>query len=83
MVLNIGKCYHMYTCLVLLVDNQSVVLLVDDRSSKLETVSCKLDQYVMETYEVSSCVCGHHVFKNIWRPMIGEQLVCKREVSNA
>lgn len=46
-------------------------------------MSGKLDQYAMETYEVSSCVRGHHVFKNIWRPTIGEQLVCKREVSNA
>ena len=36
-------------------------------------MSGKLDQYAMETYEVISCVRGHHV---------GEQLVCKREVSN-
>ena len=36
-----------------------------------------------ETYEIESCVCGHHVFNRIWSPMIGEQLVCKREVSNA
>jgi len=36
----------------------------------------------METYEVDSCVHGHHVFRGIWNPTIGEQLVCKREVSN-
>jgi len=29
----------------------------------------------METYEVDSCVCGHHVFRGIWNPTIGEQLV--------
>ena len=46
-------------------------------------VSGKLDQYGLEKYKVSSCVHGHHVFKNIWRPTIGEQLVCKREVCNS
>ena len=36
----------------------------------------------METYEVNSCVHGHHIFRGIWNPMIGEQLVGKREASN-
>ena len=41
------------------------VLLVNDRSILIQSrVSGKLDQYAMETYEVSSCVCGHHVYQN-------------------
>ena len=36
----------------------------------------------METYEVRSCVRGHHVFKSVWNPIIGQQLVCKRETNN-
>ena len=36
----------------------------------------------MEMYEVDSCVRGHHVFRGIWNPTIGKQLVCKREASN-
>lgn len=36
----------------------------------------------METYEVDSCIRGHHVYKSIWNPTIGEKLVCERERGN-
>ena len=36
----------------------------------------------MEVYEVNSIVRGHHVFKEIWTPFIGQDLECKRDVSN-
>ena len=36
----------------------------------------------MEVYEVDSIVCRHHVFKETWTPFIGEDLECKRDVSN-
>ena len=36
----------------------------------------------MEAYEVDSIVHGHHVFKEIWTPFIGEDLECKRDVSD-
>ena len=26
------------------------------------------------------CIRGHHVFKNIWTPTMGEQLPCRREI---
>ena len=29
---------------------------------------------------MDSCIQGHHVFKNIWTPTMGEQLSCKREI---
>ena len=29
---------------------------------------------------VDSCIRGHHIFKNIWTPTMGEQLSCKREI---
>ena len=31
---------------------------------------------------VDSCIQGHHVFKNIWTPTMGEQLSCRREIGN-
>jgi len=30
---------------------------------------------------LDSCIRGHHIFKNIWTPTMGEQLSCKREIS--
>ena len=36
----------------------------------------------MEVYEVDSTVRRHHVFKEIWMPFIGEDLECKRDISN-
>ena len=31
---------------------------------------------------MDSCIKGHHIFKNIWTPAIGEQLPCRRQISN-
>ena len=31
---------------------------------------------------ISSCVRGHHVYKDVWDPMIGEKLDCRRESGN-
>ena len=31
----------------------------------------------MEVYEVDSTVRGHHIFKEIWMPFIGEDIECK------
>ena len=25
------------------------------------------------------CVCGFHVYNNVWRPVIGKELRCQRE----
>ena len=36
----------------------------------------------MVVYEVDTIVRGHHVFKEIWTPLVGEDLECKRDVSN-
>ena len=33
-------------------------------------------------YCINSVVCGHHVYKDIWTPEIGEELTCRREVGN-
>ena len=35
-----------------------------------------------EFFLADSCVCGHHVFKEIWTPFIGEDLECKRDEAN-
>ena len=31
---------------------------------------------------INSVVRGHHVYKDIWTPEIGEELTCRREVGN-
>ena len=36
----------------------------------------------METIEKECCVCGYHVYKNIWDASIGGELACQREPSN-
>jgi len=33
-------------------------------------------------FETDSSVCGYHVYQKKWMPVIGEQLVCKREEGN-
>jgi len=53
----------------------------------IHTASCRKPDRTarsqkMEMYEVDSCVRGHHVFRGIWNPTIGEQLACKGEASN-
>ena len=32
--------------------------------------------------QINSFVTGHHVYKAIWTPVIGEQLICLRERGN-
>ena len=36
----------------------------------------------MEMFVLSSCVRGHHVYKNIWLPHVGEELICTPEFGN-
>lgn len=31
---------------------------------------------------MSSCVRGYHVYQEVWTPVIGEELVCRREMGN-
>ena len=30
----------------------------------------------MAIYSINSVVCGHHVYKDIWTPFVGEELQC-------
>ena len=32
---------------------------------------------------LSSCICGYHVYNDIWTATVGEELECAREVGNA
>ena len=36
----------------------------------------------METFTFVSAVHGYHVYKDVWKPSIGEKLVAKREFNN-
>ena len=33
-------------------------------------------------FEFSELITGHHVYKNVWTPFIGEKLECEREHDN-
>ena len=37
----------------------------------------------METFQIESCVRGHHIHKDIWNPSSGEELTCSREIENS
>ena len=37
----------------------------------------------MEEYVMESAVRGHHVYKSVWHPVLGEQLTLERENSNS
>jgi len=36
----------------------------------------------MDVFEVESCVRGHHIYKQVLTPFIGEELTCTREIEN-
>ena len=36
----------------------------------------------IDSFELSSYIRGHHVYKDVWTPYIGEELVVKREIGN-
>jgi len=36
----------------------------------------------MEVLVLSSAVRGYHVYKDIWKPSIGDKLACEREFDN-
>ena len=35
------------------------------------------------SYEEENCICGYHLYQNIWTTEVGESLICKREPSNS
>ena len=36
----------------------------------------------METFVFASAVRGYHVYRDVWKPSIGEKLVAKREFND-
>ena len=38
---------------------------------------------MMEEREVPCCVKGHHVYQAMWVAVVGEELACEREPTNA
>ena len=36
----------------------------------------------MKSFEVRSCVRGHHIYQCVWEPWIGQSLQCEREQGN-
>ena len=37
----------------------------------------------MEMFAFASAVHGYHVYRDVWKPSIGENLVAKREFNNS
>ena len=37
----------------------------------------------MEEFEITCCIRGYHVYKEIWEAAVGEELVCVREPHNS
>ena len=35
-----------------------------------------------ETFKRKCCSRGYHVYKEVWEAVVGESLVCKRELEN-
>ena len=35
-----------------------------------------------EEFAIEFCVCGYHVYKDIWEAAIGEELPCEQEPRN-
>ena len=33
-------------------------------------------------FEYESCICGYHVYKDIWSSTVSEHLICERETMN-
>ena len=36
----------------------------------------------IDSFEIASCIRGHHVYKQVWTPNVGGKLVVKRETGN-
>ena len=36
----------------------------------------------MDVFEVESCVWGHHIYKHVWTPFVGEELTGTHEIEN-
>ena len=36
----------------------------------------------VEEYLLSSVVCGHHIYNQVWTPFIGEELITEKEEGN-
>ena len=43
---------------------------------------CHVHSKIMTTFSVESVIRGHHIYKDIWTPNIGEELICQRELGN-
>ena len=33
-------------------------------------------------FKYESCICGYHIYKDIWSSTVGEHLICERETLN-
>ena len=55
--------------------HECALIKVDRLLNSVKTVA-------METFQVESCVRGHHTYKDVWSPSLGEVLHSTREIEN-
>ena len=41
--------------------------------------SAEMATILADCFELESCICGHHIYKDIWTPVVDEELSCRRE----
>ena len=44
--------------------------------------SAEMATILSNCFELKSCICGHHICKNIWTPVVDEEMSCRREKGN-
>ena len=37
---------------------------------------------VVSEFEYESCICGYHIYEDMWSSTVGEHLMCERETLN-
>ena len=43
----------------------------------------KIAKIAMEEYTIESVIQGHHIYKSIWHPILGQPLTLEREDGNS
>ena len=58
------------------------VCIIQKVSQGVNNSKLDLTARAMETFQIESCVRGHHIYKDIWNSSSGEELNYSREIEN-
>ncbi len=51
-------------------------------TSVLQLLLLWFQLFVLDSVLIESRVRGHHIYKDIWTPHLGQELVCRRQLDN-